>query len=135
MYITDINNCIYRYARHPTFMFLLYDLMQRQSSSLRYNLLIKKRNWSDIYKLVNNTSYNCFRATTTEIKATNKCMDPGIVKLKRQVQTIASQVPHSFARSLEHRLILKALSIGHGYLALCITINLSDLRCHWYLNL
>ncbi len=37
-------------------------------------------------------------------------------------------MPHSYTRCLEHRFILKALSIGHGYLALWITINLSDLR-------
>ncbi len=85
MCITGINNCIYRYARHLTFRFLLYDLIQRQSSSLRYNLLVKKRNWSDIYKLVNCISYDCLRAVATEIKATNKCPDPDIVKLERQV--------------------------------------------------
>ncbi len=71
-------------------MFLLYNLIQQRSSSLGYNLLVKKRNWSDIYKLVNNISYNCLRATATEIKATNKYTDPDIVKLECQVQTIAS---------------------------------------------
>ena len=37
-------------------------------------------------------------------------------------------MPYLYARYLEHRLILKALSIGYSYLALWITINLSDLR-------
>ncbi len=71
----------------------------------------------------------------TEIKATNKCMDPDIVKLEHQVQIITSRMPHSYARCLEHRLILKALSIGHGYLALWITINPSNLRCSLVLKL
>ncbi len=95
MCITGINNRIYRYMCHSTFMFLLYDLIQRGSSSLGYNLLIKKQNWLDTYKLVNNISYDCLRAAATEIKATNKCTDPDIVKLECQVQTIASRVPHS----------------------------------------
>ena len=34
-----------------------------------------------------------------------------------------------YAWCLEHKLILKTLSINHGYLALWITINPSDLRC------
>ncbi len=66
-------------------MFLLYDLIQQRSSSLGYNLFVKKQNWSNTYKLVNNISYNCLRAIATEIKVTNKCMDSEIVKLDRQV--------------------------------------------------
>ena len=80
-----INNCIYRYARHLTFMFLLYDLIQQQNSFLGYNLLVKKQNWLDIYKLVNNISYNCLQAAVTEIKVTNKCMNLDIIKLECQV--------------------------------------------------
>ena len=135
MCITSINNYIYRYARHLTFIFLLYNLIQQQSFSLGYNLLVKKWNWSDIYKLVNNIFNDCFRAVAIEIKAINKCTDSDIVKLKRQVQTIALQVPHLYARYLEYRFILKALSIGHDYLMLWITINPSDLRCPLILEL
>ena len=93
-----------------------------------YNLLVKKQNWSDIYKRVNNISYKYFQAAIIEIKATNKCKDPDIIKLECQVQTITSQMPHSYARCLEYKFILKALSIGYNYLPLCITINLSNLR-------
>ncbi len=35
---------------------------------------------------------------------------------------------HLYGRCLEHRLILKTLSIGYGYSVLWIIINLSDLR-------
>ena len=94
-----------------------------------YNLLVKKRNWSDTYKVVNDISHDRLRAAATEIKATNKCTDPDIVTLERQVQTIASRVPHSYARCLEHRLILKAMSVSYGFSALWITVNPSDLRC------
>ena len=125
----DMSNCIVRYARHPTFMFLLYDLIQRRSSSLGYNLLVKKRNWSDTYKVVNDILHDCLRAAATEIKVTNKYTDPDIVTLEQQVRTIASRVPHSYARCLEHRLILKTMSISYGFSALWITVNPSDLRC------
>ena len=82
----DINNYIYMYVCYLTFIFLLYDLIQRQSFSLEYyNLFVKKQNWSDIYKLVNNISYNCFQVAATEIKATNKYTNPDIVKLECQV--------------------------------------------------
>ena len=114
----DMSNCIVRYARHPTFMFLLYDLIQRRSSSLGYNLLVKKQNWSDTYKVVNNILHNYLRAAATKIKATKKYTDPDIVTLERQVQTIALQVPHLYARCLEHRLILKAISVNYGFSAL-----------------
>ena len=94
-----------------------------------YNFLVKKQNWSNTYKLVNNTFYNCLQATTIGIKATNKCINRDIVKLECQIQTITSQVLHLYARCLKYRLILKALSIGHSYLALWITINPLDLKC------
>ena len=79
--------------------------------------------------MVNDIFHNCLRAAATEIKATNKCSNPDIMKLKQQVQTIASQVPYSYIRCLEHRFILKAMSVGYGFSALWITVNLSDLRC------
>ena len=113
--IIDISNYIVRYACYLTFIFLLYNLIQRQSSSLGYNLLVKKRNWSDTYKVVNNILHNHLQAAATEIKATNKCIDPDIVTLEQQVQTIVSQVPHSYTRYLEHRFILKAMSVSYGF--------------------
>lgn len=60
-------------------MFLLYDLIQYWSFSLKFNLLIKKQNWSDTYKVVNDIFYDYLQAAAIEIKVTNKCNDPDIV--------------------------------------------------------
>lgn len=53
-----------------------------------------------------------------EIKVTNKYIDPNIIKLECQVQTIILQLSYSYTRYLKYRLILKALSISYSYLTL-----------------
>lgn len=50
---------------------------------MRYNLFVKKQNWLDIYKLINNIFYNYLQAVVIEIKATNKYTDLDIIKLER----------------------------------------------------
>lgn len=124
-----MNNYILKYARHPIFKFLLYNLIQYWSSSLEYNLLVKKKNWLNTYKVVNNIFHNCLQAADTEIKVTNKCSDLDIMKLEWKVWTIALWVPHLYTRYLEHKLILKAMSVNYSFSALWITVNLLNLRC------
>lgn len=83
-----------------------------------YNLLVKKHNWSNTYKLVNNISYTYLRVITTEIKVTNKYTNSDIIKLECEVQTIASRVPYLYARCLEPGLILKVSLDDDSYLAI-----------------
>ena len=60
MYIMSINNIIYKYVYHYTLRFLLYNLIQQQGFSMKYNLFIKEQNLSDINKRINNIFYNYF---------------------------------------------------------------------------
>ena len=65
--------------------------------------------------------------TANKIKTTGKCINPAILKLKRQVQIVAAQTPHSFAEYIEQAIHIKALIISDGMPDLYITLNLSDL--------
>lgn len=38
-------------------------------------------------------------------------------------------MPHLYAKCLEHKLILKVISVSYDFFALGITVNPSDLRC------
>lgn len=63
-------------------MFLLYNFIQQQNFFLEYNLLIKKQNWSNIYKVVNIIFHNHSPIAAIKIKAINKYSDPDIIKLE-----------------------------------------------------
>lgn len=79
-------------------MFLLYDVISRHRAGLGYYLLTKSRLWVETHAQVDALTLAKLNAATTEIQTTGKCTNPTILKLERQVQIVASQTPHSFAK-------------------------------------
>ena len=118
-----------RFARHPTFLFLLYNVVNRRRAGLGYYLLTKTRLWEQTHTEVDALTMTELNEAANEIKTIGKCTNPAILKLERQVQIVAAQTPHSFARCAEQAIHIKALMISDGMLVLWITLNPSDLQC------
>ncbi|KAH9203071.1 hypothetical protein DL95DRAFT_508538, partial [Leptodontidium sp. 2 PMI_412] len=117
-----------RFARHKTFMYLLYDVLQLRSSSLGNALLVKRRNWKlaedDIASLTVTQLEDAARA----IAGGGIIDDPVIQRLQRNIVTIGMQVPESFSQKLKRRSEIKGLIVRDGMPAFWLTINPSDLR-------
>ncbi len=117
-----------RFARHSTFVFLLYDVVNRRRAGLGYFLLTKTRFWEQTHAEVDALTMAELNDAANEIQATGKCTNPAILKLERQVQIVAGQTPHSFARFAEQAVHIKALMINDGMPVLWITLNPSALQ-------
>lgn len=118
-----------RFARHPVFMYVVYDVMQRRSALLGYSLLVKSKQWTETQSLISNISYDELCEAADAVRSTNTCTHPGILALERQVQLVAAHVPHSYAKCFQYRLQLRALMVTKGMPPFWITVNPSDLRC------
>lgn len=46
-----------RFARHPTFMYLLYDVIQRRKSALGNPLLFKRRDYEHVQDVISSLSH------------------------------------------------------------------------------
>ncbi len=108
-------------------MFLFYDVINCQQSSLGYSLLIKRKFWGEICAKVNAITLSQFETVVAEIKTTGKYINPDILTLKQQIQIVASKSPHFFVKCANQATYIKALILNDGMLVLWITINPSNL--------
>ncbi len=118
-----------RFARHPVFMYVVYDVIQRRATALGYSLLVKSQNWSQTQELIAGITHNQLCEVAELVRTTNTCKDPAVLALENLVQLVSAHVPHSFAKCYEYRLQMRALMITNGMPVLWITFNPSDLRC------
>ncbi len=47
-----------RFAQHPIFMYIIYNVLQRRTTSLGYILLLKPNQWTETQSLIANISHN-----------------------------------------------------------------------------
>ena len=109
-------------------MYLLYDVIQLQKSSLEHTLLTKCQNWrstkSDIESLTVEQLQDAARAVANGQMINN----PTIRRLLRDLTSIGTPVPQSFSQKLKLRSQIRGLLVRDGTADIWITINPSDLR-------
>ena len=117
-----------RFARHKTFMYLLYDVLQLRKSSLGNTFLIKRQHWRSATDDIASLTVDQLQKAAKAVAAGQKVEDPIIRRLLQSIETIAMQVPGSFAQKLRMRSQIRGLIARYGMPAFWITINPSDLR-------
>jgi hypothetical protein len=109
-------------------MYLAYDMLQLRTSSLANGLLIQRQKWKsatdDIADLTEDQLLDALKA----LEEHRKIEDPLIRRLLRDVESIATRVPGSFAQKLKLRAEIRGQIIRYGMPAFWVTINPSDLR-------
>ncbi len=118
-----------RFTRHPIFMYVVYNVIQRRAAALGYSLLIKSQNWSQTEELIADITHNQLCKAVELVRTTNTYKNPAVLALENLVQLVSAYIPHSFAKCHEYRLQMRALMITNGMPVLWITFNPSDLRC------
>ena len=109
-------------------MYLLYDVIQRRKSALGNSLLVKRGDYDAVQDVISSLTYERLIAAAESLRSTQTTSDPAIATLRRAIQTVAAQVPNSFAEKQEMRLLLRGLLVEYGLPAFWLTINPSDLR-------
>ncbi len=118
----------FRYAHHPVFMFVVYDIIHRRKVALGYSLLIKSGMWEKTEKLICKIIHAQLIAVATKIKETNRSIDAAILVLEQYIKTITAHTPHLYTRCFQFRIQLKALMVANGILIFWIIFNSTDLR-------
>ncbi|KAJ5742359.1 uncharacterized protein N7511_011545 [Penicillium nucicola] len=117
-----------RFARHKTFMYLLFDILQLRRSSLGNAFLVKRRYWRSAAHDIASLTVAQLQNAAQEIKAGQTVEDPVIRRLQQHIVTIGMHVPGSFSQKLRMRSEIRGLIVRYGMPAFWITINPSDLR-------
>jgi hypothetical protein len=109
-------------------MYLLYDVLQLQSSSLGNALLVKCQNWRSAKDDIASLTVSQVEDAAKTIANGGIIDNPVIQRLQRTILTIGMQVPESFSQKLKMRSKIKGLIVRDGMPAFWVTINPSDLR-------
>jgi hypothetical protein len=118
-----------RFARHPTFLYLIYDVIQRRQAALGNFIMVKqKKNWQSVQAAISTLTFDRLTAAAKSVLETGSHNDPTIRRLEGLIQTIASQVPQSFGRMRNMRSHMRALFVCLGMPAFWLTINPADLK-------
>ena len=90
--------------------------------------MVKRKDWESTQAAITTLTFDRLAAAAKSVHETNTHNDPTIRLLEGQIQTIASQVPQSFARAQNMRVHMRALFVSHGVPAFWMTINPADLK-------
>ncbi|KAF5857657.1 hypothetical protein ETB97_005478 [Aspergillus alliaceus] len=105
-----------RFARHKTFMYLLYDVIQLRKSSMANTFLIKRQNWQSTMDDIASLTVSQLQDAAKVVATGQRTEDPIIRRLLRNIETIGMQVPGSFAQKLRMRFEIRGLIIKQQYL-------------------
>jgi helitron helicase-like protein/PIF1-like helicase len=114
---------------------LLYDVLQRRQAALGNSILVKRKDWETAQAAISSLTFDRLEAAAKSVHETNTHNDPSIRLLERHIQSIAAQVPQSFALMRSARVHMRALFLSHGMAGVWLTINPADLTCPMVLTL
>ncbi|KAJ5370019.1 uncharacterized protein N7496_006111 [Penicillium cataractarum] len=117
-----------RFARHRTFMYLLYDIIQLRNSCLGNSLLIKRSQWTSVTRDLNSLNIDRLQRAATALATNRVTTDPLVRRLLKNITAIGVHVPGSFFHKLQMRAELRGLLVREGMPAFWLTINPSDLH-------
>ena len=89
---------------------------------------MKRKDWETAQAAISSLTFDRLEAAARSVQETNTHNDPDIGLLERHIQTIASQVPQSFALMRAARSQMRALFVCRGMAAYWMTVNPTDLN-------
>jgi Helitron helicase-like domain at N-terminus len=117
-----------RFARHRTFLYLMYDVIRLRKSSLGHRLLVKRRDGNATVAEIESLTVKQLRDAPSALTSGQIIHDPAITKLLRKLNSIGNPVPQSISQKLKLRSMIKELLARWDMPAFWLTINPSDLR-------
>jgi uncharacterized protein DUF6570/helitron helicase-like protein len=118
----------HRFARHPIFPYVLYDMILLRQSTVGNFLQSRKDYWVHAQADIFSVSSDELRMTAVRMKDGGKCENPTIQRLLNNMRLISTYNPESFGRKLAKRHQLFGQIVRFGIPAIWFTINPSDLK-------
>ena len=90
--------------------------------------MVKRKDWETAQEAISSLTFDRLEAAARSVHETGTHNDPTIQLLERHIQSIASQVPQSFALMRAARVQMRAIFISDGMPGYWLTINPADLN-------
>ena len=90
--------------------------------------MVKRKDWETAQEAISSLTFDRLEAAARSVHETGTHNDPTIRLLERHIQSIASQVPQSFALMRAARVQMRAIFISDGMPGYWLTINPADLN-------
>src|SRR6266480_5178240 len=117
-----------RFARHPIFLYLVFDVSQRRQSALGNALLVKRSHWRKVQEQLKELTAERLGKAASDLRDCHRTSDALVLDLLRFIEGIGLPVAGSFIRKLSMRREMKGMILRFGMPAFWFTLNLSDLR-------
>lgn len=120
-----------RFQEHYSFLFTVFNILQRREILLRCSLKVKRRNFESIAKTFANVSANAIHVVTERVArgdwvTSNSTEEHQVLNLMREVNVLTSHVPGSAASRVAMRNEIRGLMIDKGLPNFYLTINPAD---------
>jgi hypothetical protein len=125
-----------RFRINYSFMFVTFNIIQRQEARNKMNLLIKAKDFNSFSQELSKLTIRDFENAETIIKNNlNESFNPIIRKLLQKVQSATAKIQGSRAAQRLRRNEIRAYSVAYGPPTFFITINPADIHSPLLLKL
>ncbi|KAJ3559445.1 hypothetical protein NM688_g341 [Phlebia brevispora] len=120
-----------RFQEHTSFLFVVFNILQRREILLRSSLKVRRESFSFVASELESVSLDairrvCERVAQGEYNVTYSDEEKHVVKLMRQVNLVTSTVPGSSSSRIYMRNQIRAMMLQLGMPSFFITINPAD---------
>ena len=120
-----------RFQTHNSFLFSVFNILQRRALLLGCNLKVKKATFNQFAKSFSSVSSEAVTQVLERIErgdpiSANTDEERKVLRLMKEVNLITSKVPGSSAARVAMRNEIRALTMTHGMPSFYVTINPAD---------
>lgn len=120
-----------RFKEHPSFMFTVFNIIQRRRFLLHTKIRVETRSFRSISRELASLSFDAIHAVTERVARGDSVTavseeEKRVLKLMKQVKLVTSRVPGSSSARVALRNEIRALAISKGIPSFFVTINPAD---------
>ena len=120
-----------RFQTHYSFLFTVFNMLQRRALLLGCSLKVKKASFSRFAKQFSSVSSQAIARVLERVEKGEKIVpdtdeDRKVLRLMKEVNLVTSKVPGSSASRVAMRNEIRALTMTHGMPSFYVTINPAD---------
>src|SRR5437762_11666846 len=102
------------FAQHPTFLYLVFDVIQRRQSALGNALLVRRGHWAKVQEQLKELTVTQLEKAMDDLRTHHSTSDRLVLDLLRFIEGIGMPVPNSFLRKLYMRREMKGMIVHLG---------------------
>ena len=116
-----------RFAQHPTFIFLAYNLLQRMDASLGSKIITSNSNWLNLQQISGELNSSDFEQIEREVCTHGYIKHKNLAQILRTVHLIGAHIPNSYEHRISMRRQMQGIVARYGQPTIWFTLNPNDL--------